>query len=106
MAGHRKFSKLREKMTAAQRKRSEARINELQVEMLLSELRKHTGQTQEALAEELGITQPCLSKMEKQTDMQIGTLDRIIESLGGRLEVIARMPTGDVVLTQFTKHST
>jgi hypothetical protein len=42
----------------------------------------------------------------KQSDMQIGTLERIAESLGGQLEVIARMPAGDVVLTQFTKHST
>ncbi len=90
-------------MTPAQRERSKARVNELQTEMLLAELRKHAGQTQEALATELGVTQPCLSKMEKQTDMQIGTLDRIVESLGGRLELVAHMPGGDVVLTQFTK---
>ncbi|MEX2306982.1 MAG: helix-turn-helix transcriptional regulator [Pirellulales bacterium] len=105
MAGHRKFSTLREKMTAAQRERAKARVTELQTEMLLSELRKFAGQTQQALAEELGVSQPCLSKMEKQTDMQIGTLDRIIESLGGRLELIAHMPACDVVLTQFTKRS-
>ncbi|MCI0335065.1 MAG: helix-turn-helix transcriptional regulator [Planctomycetes bacterium] len=105
MAGHRKFSKLREKMTAAQRERSKARVNELQTEMLLSELRKFAGQTQQVLADELGVSQPCLSKMEKQTDMQLGTLERIIESLGGRLELIAHMPGGDVVLTQFTKQS-
>jgi hypothetical protein len=43
--------------------------------------------------------------MEKQADMQIGTLDRIVESLGGRLELVAHMPGGDVVLTQFTKQS-
>lgn len=103
MAGHRKFSTLREKLTPAQQERSKARVNELQAEMLLSELRKYAGQTQETLANELGVTQPCLSKMEKQADMQIGTLDRIIESLGGRLELIAHMPTGDVVLTQFAK---
>jgi DNA-binding XRE family transcriptional regulator len=103
MAGHRKFQSLRDKMTSAQRERAKARVSELQKEMLLSELRKVAGQTQQALADELGVSQPCLSKMEKQTDMQIGTLDRIITSLGGRLEVIAHMPGGDVVLTQFTK---
>jgi DNA-binding XRE family transcriptional regulator len=105
MAGHRKFSSLREKLTPAQRERSKTRVNELQAEMLLSELRKYAGRTQQVLANELGVTQPCLSKMEKQTDMQIGTLDRIIESLGGRLELIAHMPAGDIVLTQFAKHS-
>jgi predicted transcriptional regulator len=92
-------------MTPAQRERANARVSELQNEMLLSELRKFAGQTQQALADEVGVSQPCLSKMEKQTDMQIGTLDRIITSLGGRLEVIAHMPGGDVVLTQFTKQS-
>ena len=92
-------------MTPAQRERAQARVKELQTEMLLSELRKFAGQTQQALADELGVSQPCLSKMENQSDMQIGTLDRIVESLGGRLELIAHMPAGDVVLTQFTKHS-
>ena len=105
MAGHRKFSTLREKMTAAQRERAQTRVKELQTEMLLSELRKFAGQTQQGLADELGVSQPCLSRMENQSDMQIGTLGRIVESLGGRLELIARMPAGDVVLTQFTKHS-
>jgi DNA-binding XRE family transcriptional regulator len=105
MAGHRKFSTLREKMTAAQRERARERVKKSQTEMLLSELRKFAGQTQQDLANELGVSQPCLSRMENQSDMQIGTLGRIVESLGGRLELIARMPAGDVVLTQFTKHS-
>jgi DNA-binding XRE family transcriptional regulator len=105
MAGHRKFQSLRDKMTPAQRERAKTRLSELQKEMLLSELRTAAGQTQQELADELGVSQPCLSKMEKQSDMQIGTLERIVTSLGGRLEVIAHMPGGDVVLTQFTKNS-
>lgn len=105
MAGHRKFQSLRDNLTPAQRERSKARVSELQKEMLLSELRKLAGQTQQELADELGVSQPCLSKMENQADMQIGTLGRIVESLGGRLELIAHMPAGDVVLTQFAKHS-
>jgi hypothetical protein len=32
-----------------------------------------------------------------------GTLSRIVGSLGGRLEIIAHMPGGDIALTQFTK---
>jgi plasmid maintenance system antidote protein VapI len=103
MAGHRKFSTLREKMTPAQRARSAARVKEMQAEMLLAELRKHAGQTQQGLAELMGVSQPCLSKMEGQDDMQISTLDRLVRSLGGTLELIARMPDGDVRLTQFTQ---
>jgi DNA-binding XRE family transcriptional regulator len=105
MAGHRKFSTLREKMTPAQRARAKARAGELQTEMLLSELRKYSGKTQQEVADSLGITQPGLSKMEKQSDMQITTLDRIIQSLGGELEIVAHMPNVDVVLTQFVSRS-
>ena len=72
---------------------------------LLSELRKFAGQTQQGLAQQLGGSQPALSKMENQSDMQIGTLGRIADSLRGRLEFIAHMPAGDVVLTQFTTPS-
>lgn len=105
MAGHKNFSELRDKMTPAQRARSDARLKEMQAEMLLSELRKHSGLTQQEVAESLGISQPGLSKMEGQSDMQIGTLSRLIGSLGGTLEIIAHMPTGDVVLTQFTQQT-
>ena len=105
MAGHRKFSTLREKMKPAQRERANARVAKLQTEMLLSELRQFSGMTQQDLATALGITQPGLSKMEKQADIQITTLDRIIQALGGQLEIVAHMPTKDVVLTQFMKRS-
>jgi DNA-binding XRE family transcriptional regulator len=101
MAGHRKFSTLREKMTPAQRSRSQARVKETVAEMLLGELRKYAGKTQQELADLLGISQPGLSKMESQDDMQISTLDRLVQSLGGRLELIAHMPTGDIRITQF-----
>lgn len=105
MSGHRKFSTLREKLTPAQRTRAEARVSELQAEMLLSELRQFSGMTQQDLAAALGISQPGLSKIENQSDIQITTLDRIIQALGGRLEIIAHMPTKDIVLTQFVKRS-
>lgn len=105
MAGHRKISELRAKMTPAQRTRSATRTTQLQAEMLLAELRKHAGQTQQQLADLLGVSQPCLSKMESQEDMQISTLNRLVQSLGGQLELIAHMPKGDVSLTQFAKRT-
>jgi predicted transcriptional regulator len=73
----------------------------MMTEMLLSELRKSAGVTQEGLASSLGIKQPTLSRMESQSDMQISTLRRVIESLGGKLEIIAHLPDGDVRLSQF-----
>jgi hypothetical protein len=35
--------------------------------------------------------------------MQIGTLQRIVEALGGELEITAKLPTGRVSLSQFSE---
>ena len=97
----RKFRELENKMAPESRTRAKARAREMMTEMLLSELRKSAGVTQEELASSLGIKQPTLSRMESQSDMQISTLRRVIESLGGELEIIAHLPEGDVRLSQF-----
>jgi transcriptional regulator with XRE-family HTH domain len=101
MAGRKKFSSLIEKMPAERRARSDARVQELRAEMLLAELRKHTGKTQAEVAALLGVSQPGLSRIESQDDIQISTLNRLVKSLGGKLELIAHMPGGDVTITQF-----
>jgi hypothetical protein len=48
------------------------------------------------LAKVLGIKQPTLSKLENQTDIQVSTLQRIVDALGGKLDVVARFPKGSV----------
>ena len=45
--------------------------------------------------------QPSLSKLEKQTDMQISTLGKIVTALGGELEVLARFPKGTIKIGKF-----
>ena len=77
------------------------RTRELLGEMLLSEMRRRTGKSQGEVAEALGIKQPSLSKLEKQHDMQISTLRKIVKALGGRLEVVARFPSGSVRISPF-----
>jgi hypothetical protein len=57
------------------------------------------------VADVLGIRQPSLSKLEKQSDMQISTLRRIVHALGGELEVVARFPTGMVKIEPFNEVS-
>ena len=98
---HHSFSKLRNKMTPHQLADADAKAREMMAEMLLAEIRKDAGLTQEELAEILGITQPSLSKLEGQDDMQISTLRRLIEALGGQLEIIAHLPRGDIRINQF-----
>src|SRR5207302_9263110 len=96
------FDDLVERTTSKKtRDRAARRTRELLGELLLSEVRKLAGKSQRQLAEALGIKQPSLSKLEKQTDMQISTLQRIVRALGGELEVIARFPRGTVKIDQF-----
>lgn len=97
----RNFRELEEKMTPESRTRADARAREMMAEMLLAEIRRFMDLTQEDLAGALGITQPTLSKMENQDDMQISTLRRLIEALGGQLEIIAHLPRGDIRIRQF-----
>jgi hypothetical protein len=49
--------------------------------------------------------QPSLSKLENQDDMQVSTLRRLIEALGGQLEIIAHLPKGDIRIRQFKEAS-
>jgi transcriptional regulator with XRE-family HTH domain len=84
-------------------KRAERRTRQLLSELLLSEIRKLAGKSQRELASALGIKQPSLSKLEKQSDMQIVTLRRIVKALGGELDLIARFPQGDVRIKPFNR---
>jgi predicted transcriptional regulator len=88
-------------MPAQVRTRADAAANEIMAEMLLAEIRKSVGLTQEDLAKSLGVSQPNLSKLENQDDMQISTLRRLIEALGGQLEIIVQLPSGDIRIRQF-----
>ena len=92
---------VRKTTTKHKRDRASARTRELLEELLLSEIRKCAGKSQRQVAHALGIRQPSLSKLEKQSDMQISTLRRIVNALGGELEVSARFPAGTVKIEPF-----
>ena len=85
------------------RERVARRTRALISEMLLSELRQQRGKSQSQLADALGIKQPSLSKLEKQGDMQVSTLQRIVTALGGELEVVAKFPSGTIKISQFSR---
>jgi DNA-binding XRE family transcriptional regulator len=101
MTGRNKLSNLKLQLGADRLQRVDAKTKTMLAEMLLPEIRKHSGMTQKDVAAVLGISQPGLSKMENQDDMQIGTLSKLIEAMGGTLEIIAHLPQGDCRLTQF-----
>src|SRR5436190_20503953 len=101
MAGHHPWETLWKRMSPKRRKRIELQVQRDLERMLLAELRRLSGKTQVQVAKELGIKQPTLSQLESQDDMQISTLRRIVEALGGELEIIATLPSGRVALSQF-----
>lgn len=78
-------------LTAAQRKKVEARAKELIAEeMTLRELRTARRLTQVRMAKTLGITQDSVSRLEKRSDLLLSTLRKTIEAMGGDLSLVAR----------------
>jgi len=71
----------------------------LQFEIALNELRKQRSLSQETLAEALGVSQENVSRIERQGDITLSTLDRYIAGLGGKLEIRAIFEDDDVQLT-------
>lgn len=97
MAGHRPWSTIKDGMSPERRAGIAARAEALRLGMVLGELRKEAGLTQQELAQRLGITQPALSQMEAGDDMHVATLRKIVAELGG--DVVLHMPNGDVSLS-------
>ena len=76
---------------------NDAAIERMIAEMPLHMLREARQITQAHLAEILGVKQSSISKMESRADIHVSTLARVIEAMGGELEIRARFPDGSVV---------
>ena len=75
------------------RAKIKARAAELIAEVEgLKALRELAERTQDQLAHELGIKQPSVHKMERQTDLYLSTLRRFVEAAGGTLELRVALP--------------
>jgi transcriptional regulator with XRE-family HTH domain len=72
----------------------EAEARRLSAELHLSQLRKARGLTQEAVAGLLGVSQAEVSKMERRTELYVGTLRKFIEAMNGELVIAARFTNG------------
>jgi transcriptional regulator with XRE-family HTH domain len=59
--------------------------------------------SQEELAERLVVGQPAIAKMERRSDLRIQSLRRMIEARGGKLEIKAHFPQGDVIISNFAE---
>ena len=79
------------------RQRIEARAMELAT---LKDLRLAAEKTQEQLAEALGVGQDTISLLEKRSDMLLSTLRHYVESMGGKLELVAQFPNRPPVVIE------
>jgi transcriptional regulator with XRE-family HTH domain len=81
------------KLPKKRREKIQGRADELIAEELtLRELREARRRSQVELAEMLGIKQAAVSKLERRADMYLSTLRKLIEAMGGSLEIVARFP--------------
>lgn len=66
----------------------------------LKDLRKAAQQTQAELAAALGVGQDTISRLEKRSDMLLSTLRHYVESMGGRLDLVAQFPNRPPVVIE------
>ena len=101
MSGRKAFSNLTKGFSQERRAKIEVQKVELREEMALHDLRKAIGASQEVVAHSLGVKQPAIAKMERRTDIRIQSLRRMIEAMGGTLEISARFQNGKVRITNY-----
>jgi transcriptional regulator with XRE-family HTH domain len=80
-----------------------ARTKELIAEEpTLAAIREARRRSQVEVAQKLGVQQPTVSKIERQTDMYLSTLRGYIAALGGELQIVAQFPNqAPVLITNF-----
>ena len=80
-------------MPPERRARIKARADEMMAEIEgLKALRLLADRSQEQIAQALGIKQPAVLKIERQTDLYLSTLRRFVEAAGGTLELRVELP--------------
>jgi predicted XRE-type DNA-binding protein len=97
---------LRRKMSSKARTASSKQARRLRAEinasdLALHDLRKAYRFSQAQIADVMGLDQPSVSRLEKQSDMLLSTLGRYVAAMGGQLEVVARFDKATVRLNDF-----
>lgn len=83
------------KLTPEQHAAVDAEVQAEIAKMRLGELRKARQLSQAQIADQLGMAQGDVSKLERRTDIYVRTMIRYVEALGGRLRIVAEFPNGE-----------
>ena len=87
------FEEVKARQSPEVRKMARERAEQLRAELAtLREIRKRQNITQVELAEELGIGQEGVSRLERRNDTLVSTLRKTIEAMGGNLHLVAEFP--------------
>jgi transcriptional regulator with XRE-family HTH domain len=95
-----KFSTLRERITATpeQRARAGAEREAMRLALALGKLREQRGATQVETAAAMGVSQVNVSRIEREENVYLSTLARYVAALGGQLRIEAVFPDMSVSL--------
>jgi transcriptional regulator with XRE-family HTH domain len=89
----RRLQDILQSLPEGRRQRILSRGQELVAEVLaLRQLRQRLSVSQREMAERLEVSQPAISQLEQQRDMQLSTLRNYVAALGGELEIVVRLP--------------
>jgi transcriptional regulator with XRE-family HTH domain len=88
-----------------ERQAVEKRVEALITARNLRELRVLAGQTQDQVSAKTGFKQTNVSRLEKRADMKLSTLRDYVESLGGRLKIVADVAGKKVDLSSIAEKS-
>ncbi len=102
----RNWREIEARMSPEQLARIKARAREGTEQMVLSELRRRAGWSPAAIAAELGIDAATYVELQGADDMPLGTLQQLVRSLGGELDVVVRLPDRTVSLSQLDECAT
>src|SRR5580704_17906614 len=90
----RTLSEMIDALPKQRRERIDARYLELRDDVeSLRQLRKVAGKAQADIAAALKITQPSVSKIERQADMYLSTLRSYVKAIGVELELVVHLPS-------------
>lgn len=92
MSGHYNFDELEAK-TPQERALVDRYERLTRAVLRLAELREQRGATQEQLAHALDVSQPFVSKIERNDDWYVSTLSNDVSALGGELRLCAVFPS-------------
>jgi len=77
----------------ARQKRILKRAVDLEAEYLsLQEMRKEAGVTQARISKKMNVDQGNISRIERNSDMLLSTLQGYIEAIGGKLKLTVELP--------------